>query len=153
MDCTTPISCTSIMKIPVTVSPSMMYICKEKISWSNQSQYNISQFSLFAAFTLIRLRGGRVVRWCWVNFQCRGILSIWIVVGQGFWRGLFEHFFSHLSFLSFSPAHWEIARYRLKYCIKGPYIKNKQTTNYQVDCLFLLLLLFFFFFFEMISMS
>ena len=27
--------------------------------------------------------GGRVVRWCWVNFQHRGILLIWITVGQG----------------------------------------------------------------------
>ena len=27
--------------------------------------------------------GGRVVRWCWVNFQCRGVLLIWIRVGQG----------------------------------------------------------------------
>ena len=27
--------------------------------------------------------GGRVVRWCWVNFQCRGVLLIWIIVGQG----------------------------------------------------------------------
>ena len=27
--------------------------------------------------------GGRVVRWCWVNFQCRGVLLIWIKVGQG----------------------------------------------------------------------
>ena len=27
--------------------------------------------------------GGRVVRWCWVNFQCWGILLIWIEVGQG----------------------------------------------------------------------
>ena len=25
---------------------------------------------------------GRVVRWCWVKFQCRGILLIWIIVGQ-----------------------------------------------------------------------
>ena len=24
--------------------------------------------------------GGRVVRWCWVSFQC---LLIWIIVGQG----------------------------------------------------------------------
>ena len=30
-----------------------------------------------------RARGGRVVRWCWVNFQCRGVLLILIVVGQG----------------------------------------------------------------------
>ena len=28
-------------------------------------------------------RGGRGVRWCWVNFQCRGVLLIWIRVGQG----------------------------------------------------------------------
>ena len=26
---------------------------------------------------------GRVVRWCWVNFQCLGVLQIWILVGQG----------------------------------------------------------------------
>ena len=24
-----------------------------------------------------------MVRWCWVNFQCRGVLLIWIRVGQG----------------------------------------------------------------------
>ena len=23
------------------------------------------------------------MRWCWVNFQCRGILLIWTIVGQG----------------------------------------------------------------------
>ena len=27
--------------------------------------------------------GGRVVRWCWVNSQCRDVLLIWIIVGQG----------------------------------------------------------------------
>ena len=27
--------------------------------------------------------GGRVVRWCLVNFQCRGVILIWIRVGQG----------------------------------------------------------------------
>ena len=50
--------------------------------------------------------GGRVVRWCWVNFQCRGVLLIWITVGQGPTAltvgagGVFGHFYSHLSFLS-----------------------------------------------------
>ena len=36
--------------------------------------------------------------------------------------GLFEHFFSRLSFLCslLSPSLWETARYRLKYCLKGP---------------------------------
>ena len=24
-----------------------------------------------------------MVRWCWVNFQCRGVLLIWVIVGQG----------------------------------------------------------------------
>ena len=46
----------------------------------------------------------------WVNFQCRGVLLVWIIVGQGpialaVGAGgvLFGHFFSHLSFLfSFS---------------------------------------------------
>ena len=23
------------------------------------------------------------VRWCWVNFQCRGVQLIWIIVGKG----------------------------------------------------------------------
>ena len=49
-------------------------------------------------------------RRCWVNFQCRGVLLVWMVVGQGpialavgAGGDLFGHFFSHLSFLfSFS---------------------------------------------------
>ena len=24
-----------------------------------------------------------MVQWCWVNFQCQGVLLIWIRVGQG----------------------------------------------------------------------
>ena len=24
-----------------------------------------------------------MVRRCWVNFQCRGVLLLWIIVGQG----------------------------------------------------------------------
>ena len=43
--------------------------------------------------------------------------------------GLFGHFFSHLSLLFFlSPSLWETARYRLKYCLKGP-LSPKQPTN------------------------
>ena len=42
--------------------------------------------------------------------------------------GLFGHFFSHLSFLfSFSLSLVETARYRLKYCLKGPL--SPKTTN------------------------
>ena len=43
--------------------------------------------------------------------------------------GLFGHFNSPLSSLSFlSPSLWETARYRLKYCLKGP-LNQKQPTN------------------------
>ena len=42
--------------------------------------------------------------------------------------GLFGHFSSHLSFLFLSPSLWEAARYRLKYCLKGP-LNPKQPTN------------------------
>ena len=42
----------------------------------------------------------------WVNFQCRGVLLIWIKVGQGpialaagAGGGCLDIFFSHLSFL------------------------------------------------------
>ena len=27
--------------------------------------------------------GGRVVQWKWVNFHCRGVLLILIIIGQG----------------------------------------------------------------------
>ena len=50
--------------------------------------------------------GGRVVRRCWVNFQCRGVLQFGFSRARAYcacsrcgW-GLFGHFYSHLSFLS-----------------------------------------------------
>ena len=79
-------------------------------------------------------RGGRVVQRCWVNFQCRGVLLTWITVGQGpivlavgAGGGCLDVFFSHLSLLFSSPSLWETARYRLKYCLKGPL--SPKTTN------------------------
>ena len=78
---------------------------------------------------------GRVVRRCWVNFQCRGVLLIWIIVGQGpialaigAGRGCLDIFslIYHFSFLS--PSLWETARYRLKNCLKGP-LNPEQPTN------------------------
>ena len=68
-----------------------------------------------------------MVWWYWVNFQCCGVLLIWIIVGQGPIMlavgagGVVLDIFSlvyHLSLLS--PTLWETARYRLKYCCKGP---------------------------------
>ena len=81
--------------------------------------------------------GGRVLRRCWVIFQCRGVLLIWITVGQGpivlavGAVGICVDNFSllyHLSFLS--PSLWETARYRLKYCLRGP-LSLTQPTNQQ----------------------
>ena len=74
-------------------------------------------------------------RRCWVNFQCRGVLLVWMIVGQGpialavgAGGGCSDissliHLFSFLS-----PSLWETARYRLKYCLKGP-LNTKQPTN------------------------
>ena len=65
--------------------------------------------------------GGRVVRWCWVNFQCRGVLLIWVRVGQGPTvlavgaGGDCLDIFSLVYISLLSPSLRETARYRLKY--------------------------------------
>ena len=79
--------------------------------------------------------GGRVVRWYWVNFQCRGVLLIWMKVGQGpivlavgAGGGCLDIYslVYHFSFsLSLGDGH------RLKYCLKGP-LNPKQPTNQPV---------------------
>ena len=63
--------------------------------------------------------GGGGGRWCWANFQCRGVLLICIVVGQkptalavGAGGVVLDIFFSRLSFLS--PSFWETAQWRFK---------------------------------------
>ena len=75
------------------------------------------------------------MRWRWVSFQFRGVLLIWISVGQGptalamgAGGGCLDIFtlFYHFSFLS--PSLWETARNRLKNCLKGP-LSQKQPTN------------------------
>ena len=85
-------------------------------------------------------RGGRVVRRCWINFQCRGVLLTWITVGQGpivlavgAGRGCLDIFslIYHFSFLS--PSLWETARYRLKYCLKLPLSPKQQTNKWEHD--------------------
>ena len=74
-----------------------------------------------------------MVRRCWVNFQCQGVLLTWLTVGQGpivlsvgAGGGCLDIFslIYHFSFLS--PSLWETARYRLKYCLKGPLSPNQQ---------------------------
>ena len=75
------------------------------------------------------------MQWCWVNFQCRGVLLIWIRVGQGptalavgAGGGCLDIFSLVYRFSFLSPSFWETARYRLKYCLKGP-LNPKQPTN------------------------
>ena len=60
------------------------------------------------------------------NFQCQGVLQIWIIVGQGpivfavraSGGGLDIFVSSIISFLS--RAFWETVRCRLNYCLKVP---------------------------------
>ena len=33
--------------------------------------------------SVVYFRSGQVVRWYWANFQCRGVLLVWIKVEQG----------------------------------------------------------------------
>ena len=70
-----------------------------------------------------------------MNFQCRGVLQLWMIVGQGpivlaiGAVGVVWTFFSLVYLFSFlSPSLWETARYRLKYCLKGP-LNPKTTTT------------------------
>ena len=76
-----------------------------------------------------------MVRWCWVNFQCQGVLLIWIRVGQGpaalavgAGGDCLDIFTLVYHFYFLSPSLWETAKYRLKYCLKGP-LSRKQPTN------------------------
>ena len=93
-------------------------------------------FSLIYQFSFLSpsLGGGRVVRWSWVNFQCRGVLLVLIGVGQGptalavgAGGGCLDIFTLIYPFSSFSPSLWETTRYRLKYCLKGSL--SSKTTN------------------------
>ena len=61
--------------------------------------------------------------------------TFWMIVGQrpialavGAGEELFGHFTLLYPFSSLSPSLWETARYRLKYCLKGP-LNSKQPTN------------------------
>ena len=60
--------------------------------------------------------------------------TIWITVGQGptalvvgAGGGCLDVLLSSILFSSLSPSLWETARYRLKYCLKGPLNPNQPT--------------------------
>ena len=61
--------------------------------------------------------------------------TIWMIVGQGpialavgAGRGCLDTFTLLYLLSPLSPSLWETARYRLKYCLKGP-LNPKQPTN------------------------
>ena len=61
--------------------------------------------------------------------------TIWMIVGQGpialavgVGGGCLDIFTLLYHFYFLSPSLWETARYRLKYCLKGP-LNPKQPTN------------------------
>ena len=64
-----------------------------------------------------------------------GRRTVWMIVGQGpivlavgAGGGCLDIFTLLYLFSSLSPSLWETARYRLKYCLKGP-LNPKQPTN------------------------
>ena len=74
-----------------------------------------------------------MVRRCWVIFQSRGVLLIWIIVGQGpvalavgAGGGCLDIFSLICPFSPLSPS---LSRYRLKYCLKGPLNPEYQCLN------------------------
>ena len=67
--------------------------------------------------------------------------TIWITVGQeptalavGAGGGCLDIFTLIYPFSPLSPSLWETARYRLKYCLKGP-LNPKQPTNQSKECI------------------
>ena len=72
------------------------------------------------------------------NLPVSGRPTIWITVGQrstalevGAGEGCLDIFTLDYPF---SPSLWETARYRLKYCLKGP-LDPKQPTNQPIPSL------------------
>ena len=62
--------------------------------------------------------------------------TIWITVGQGptalavgAGGGCLDIFTLNYPFILLSPSLWETARYRLKYCLKGPLNPNQPTNQ------------------------
>ena len=113
---------TNQLKVPLnpkqpTNQPNLFVSIFPKMALSASSLLNLSSISEL---------GSRVVRRCCENFQCRGVLLIWIIVGQGPIAlavgadgGCLDIFFSSIFSLT--------ARYRLKLCLKG-LLNPKQPT-------------------------
>ena len=95
-----------------------------------------SVYSTYASNSPFISGGGRVMRRCWINFQFRGVLLVWITVAQGpivpavgAGEGCMDIFSLVCRFSFLSPSLWETARYRLKYCLRGPLSPNQPTNQ------------------------
>ena len=72
------------------------------------------------------------------KFPEPGRPTIWITVGQGptaltvcAGGGCWDIFTLIYPFSPLSPSLWETARYRLKYCLKGPLNPKQSTKNHR----------------------
>ena len=90
-----------ISEYPIGLYLTVILYIKGKVNSSALKRYKLKEF----------LAGDRVVRWYWVNFQCRGILPIWIIVGHGptalatgAGRGYLDIFTLVYHFSSLSPS-------------------------------------------------
>ena len=64
--------------------------------------------------------------------------SLWETLAVGAGGGCLNIFTLIYLFFPLSPSLWETARYRLKYCLKGP-LNPKQPTNRATGCLLYML--------------
>ena len=66
-------------KLRCMVQVAYVFLSKTDISFRQMIPYwYTGAFGKVSAHGVVG--GGRVVQWCWVNFQCRGVLLIWMTV-------------------------------------------------------------------------
>ena len=129
---------TNKFKIAALVSPDLETVAKKK-SFTTGFAVRSADWDGSGIHSTHFVRGwpGGAMVMC--KLQVPGSPTIWIRVGQGLTAlevgadGVVWSFFSlvyHFSFLSSSL--WGMARYRLKYCLKGP-LSPRQPTNHLVN--------------------
>ena len=108
---------------------------------------HFSYFKIFAKFAIARFHHRSSLVFCLCRGWSGGAMvlgklpvpgrpTIWMIVGQGpivpavgAGGGCLDIFTLVYPFSPLSPFLWETARYRLKYCLKGPLNPKQPTTN------------------------